>query len=196
MIFCYSLYMPSAKALLSMHICLSVFCVSSWQCHGMVCVWSMIVALLGHTHLFFTACTSRDNLKGNNSNKKLQKITGNNPGFLSIPMHTQNLVKFYQLVLKTLSGKEIQNKNLTSVYYKCVKIMCYNLDIVNINAYTKVKILSMCSQDIEQQPNYDGMMDGRNDRLPKSSIAPLFKSGAMKMKDQAKIKASSPVTYR
>ena len=39
----------------------------------------------------------------------------------------------------------------------------------------------MCSQDIEQKPNYDGRNDGRNDGQPKSSIAPLFRSGAIKI---------------
>ena len=46
-------------------------------------------------------------------------------------MHIQSLVKFYQFVLKILSGSEI-------------------------------------------------MTDGRNDGLPKSTIAPLFQSGAIK----------------
>ena len=45
------------------------------------------------------------------------------------------------------------------------KMMCNNpnLDLVNINANTKcVKILSICSQDIERKWNYDGqrMMEG------------------------------------
>ena len=41
----------------------------------------------------------------------------------------------------------------------------------------------MCSQEIEWKPNYDGgndrMMDRRNDGQPKSSIALLFKRGAI-----------------
>ena len=58
-----------------------------------------------------------------------------------------------------------------------------NLDLVNINAYTKFgEILSFCSQDIELKQNYDRMTDGQtngwNDQ-PKSSIAPLFQSQAI-----------------
>ena len=35
-----------------------------------------------------------------------------------------------------------------------------NLDLVNINAYTKFgKILSICSQDTEQKHNYEGNSD-------------------------------------
>ena len=78
---------------------------------------------------------------------------------MSISMHIQNLVKFYQLVLKILIGNEI----LTSVKgHNSVKnvrtMMCNNpkLDHVNINAYTKFsKILLICSQDIEQERKSD-----------------------------------------
>ena len=50
-----------------------------------------------------------------------------------------------------------------------------NLDLVSINAYTKIgKILSICSQDIEQKQNYDQQNDGQNDGQPKASIAPFF----------------------
>ena len=52
-----------------------------------------------------------------------------------------------------------------------------NLDLVNFNAFIKFgKILSICSQDIEQN-KIDGMADGQNDGRPKSSIAPPFESG-------------------
>ena len=63
------------------------------------------------------------------------------------------------------------------------------VDLVNINAYTKFgEIISICSEDIERKPNYDGQNDGqtdrwndgRNDRQPKSSLAPLFQSRAIK----------------
>ena len=57
------------------------------------------------------------------------------------------MVKFYQLVLKRLSGNEI----LTSVGYNCAKklILCnnQNLDIVNINAYANfVHTYFMCAR--------------------------------------------------
>ena len=55
-----------------------------------------------------------------------------------------------------------------------------NLDLVNINAYTKFgKIPSICSQDIERKRNYDGENNGWNDGQPKSSIVPLFLRGAI-----------------
>ena len=39
-----------------------------------------------------------------------------------------------------------------------------NLDLVNINAYTKFhEILSFCSQNIEQKQNYDGWNDGQTE---------------------------------
>ena len=39
-----------------------------------------------------------------------------------------------------------------------------NLDLININAYTKFgEILSICSQDIECKINYDGQEDGMTD---------------------------------
>ena len=52
-----------------------------------------------------------------------------------------------------------------------------NLDHVNINAHTKFSwILYSISLDIERKQNYDGQPDGmtetRNDRQPKSNIAP------------------------
>ena len=58
-----------------------------------------------------------------------------------------------------------------------------NLDLVNINAYTKCgSILSMRSTDMEWKPNYDGRNDGQtgkqDDGKPKSSIALIFQSGA------------------
>ena len=38
-----------------------------------------------------------------------------------------------------------------------------NVDLVNMNAYLKFgEILSICSQDIEQKQNYDGIMDNLN----------------------------------
>ena len=49
-----------------------------------------------------------------------------------------------------------------------------NIDLININAYTKFsEILSICSQDIEWKWNYDE----RNDKQPKTSIAPFYKVG-------------------
>ena len=70
-------------------------------------------------------------------------------------MHIQKLVKFYQLVLKILSG----NENLTSIKgYNSVtnlrKMTGNNskLDLVSIFAHTKFgQILSVSSQDIERK---------------------------------------------
>ena len=56
------------------------------------------------------------------------------------------------------------------------------LDTVNINAYIKYgENLSICSQDNERKQNYEGRKDEQIDRQPKSFIAPLFQSRAIKM---------------
>ena len=79
-------------------------------------------------------------------------------------MYIQNLVKFYQLFLKILSGNEIltSDKGHNSVTNVC-KIVCSNpnIDLANINANTKFgKILIVCSEDIQLKRNYDGQNDG------------------------------------
>ena len=74
-------------------------------------------------------------------------------------MCIQNLVRFCQFVLKTLSGNEI----LTSIKgHNSVKILRkmmgnnFKLDIVNVDVHTKFgQILSICSQAIEQKQNPD-----------------------------------------
>ena len=53
-------------------------------------------------------------------------------------------------------------------------------DLVNMKAYIKFgENLSICSQDIERKRNYDERKNERNDRQPKSYIAPppFFKVG-------------------
>ena len=93
-------------------------------------------------------------------------MTGNNPNLdlVNINVHTQ----FGQILsissLKILSGNEILKEILTSINglnsVRIVrKMMCNNpnLDLVNINAYTKFgKILINCYPDIEQNRNYGG----------------------------------------
>ena len=74
-------------------------------------------------------------------------------------MCIQNLVKFYPLVLKILSGNEIPTsiKGHNSVA-NLRKITHYNpnLDPINVNVYTKFgEILSIGSQDIERKLNSD-----------------------------------------
>ena len=72
-----------------------------------------------------------------------------------------------------MNGKEILNKSLTSVkghnsITNVRKLMCNNpnLDLVSLNAHTKIgKILSICSQDIEQKQNYDQQNDRQTDRM-------------------------------
>ena len=98
-------------------------------------------------------------------------------------MHIQNLVKLYHFVLKILSRNEILNVVLTSIkghnsITNARKMMCSNpnLDLVNINASTQFgETISISSQHIKRKRNDDG----RNDGQPKSSIAPLFQSGAI-----------------
>ena len=71
----------------------------------------------------------------------------------------QSLVKFCLLVLKILSGNEIQTsiKGRNSVA-NLQNLMLYNpnLEIINVNVYTKFGlILSIGSQDIERKYNSD-----------------------------------------
>ena len=71
----------------------------------------------------------------------------------------QNLVKFYPLVLKILSGNEIlaSIKGHNSVAnLRNLPLYNPNLDIINGNVYTKFAlILSIGSQDIERKRNSD-----------------------------------------
>ena len=74
-------------------------------------------------------------------------------------MCIQNLVLFCQFFLKILSKNQI----LTSIkgHYSVAnlrktKIYNTNIDLVTDNVYTNFGlILSICSQDIEQKPNFD-----------------------------------------
>ena len=62
-----------------------------------------------------------------------------------------------------------------------------NVDSVTDNVHTKFGlILSIHSQDIEQKSNYDRMTKRKNDGQGKSSIAPLFRSGAIKISNIVK----------
>ena len=74
-------------------------------------------------------------------------------------MCIQNLVLFCQFVLKILSKNQFQTsiKGRNSVA-NLGKTIIYNtnIDLVNDNVYTKFGLnLSICSQDIEQNPNSD-----------------------------------------
>ena len=72
-----------------------------------------------------------------------------------------------------MNGKEILKEILTSVkghnsITNVRKLMCNNpnLDLVSFNAYAKIgKILSICSEDIEQKQNYDQQNDRQTDRM-------------------------------
>ena len=71
----------------------------------------------------------------------------------------QILVTFCQIVLKILSGKEILTSIKGRYSVKILRKMMGNnakLDLVNVDVHTKFgKILSICSQDIEQKRNSD-----------------------------------------
>ena len=74
-------------------------------------------------------------------------------------MCIQNLVLFCQFVLKILSKNliltSIKGSNSVANLRK-TKIYNTNIDLVNDNVFAKFGlILSICSQDIEQKPNYD-----------------------------------------
>ena len=78
---------------------------------------------------------------------------------LSMMMCIQNLVLFYQFVLKILSKNQIltsiKGRNSVANLRK-TKIYNTNLDRVTDNVYTNFGlILSIRSQDIEQKPNFD-----------------------------------------
>ena len=71
----------------------------------------------------------------------------------------QNLVLFCQIVLKILSKKQflasIKGRNSVANLRKTI-IYNNNIDIVNDNVNSKFGLnLSICSQDIEQNPNSD-----------------------------------------
>ena len=74
-------------------------------------------------------------------------------------MYIQNLVNFNPFVLKILSKNKIliSIKGCNSVTNLRKKMHNNpNLDLVNINVYTKFgKFQSTCSQDIEQKQNSD-----------------------------------------
>ena len=72
-------------------------------------------------------------------------------------MYIQNLVLFCQFVLKILSKNQfltsIKGRNSVAILGKTI-IYNTNIDLVNDNVYTKFGLnLSICSQDIEQNPN-------------------------------------------
>ena len=87
---------------------------------------------------------------------------GNNPKLDVVNvvlMCIQNLVRFYQFILKILNG----NKILTSIKgcnsIKILRKMTGNipkLDVVNVDVHTNFgQILSIRSQDIERKQNSD-----------------------------------------
>ena len=74
-------------------------------------------------------------------------------------MCIQNLVLFFQFVLKILSKSQIltsiKGLNYVANLQKS-KIYDTKVDLVNDNVYTKFGLnLSICSHDIEQKPNSD-----------------------------------------
>ena len=74
-------------------------------------------------------------------------------------MCIQNLVRFYQLVLKILSGNEIltsiKGRNSVSILRKIMGNDT-KLDLVNVDVHTKFgQILSIPSRDIERKQNSD-----------------------------------------
>ena len=102
-----------------------------------------------------------ESIKGRNSVANLQKkqqftlLTL----ILSMMMCIQNLVLFCQFVLKILSKNQIltsiKGRNSVANLRK-TKIYNTNLNLVTDNVYTNFGlILSICSQDIEQKPNFD-----------------------------------------
>ena len=82
-------------------------------------------------------------------------------------MCIQNLVRFCQFVIKILSGNEILTSIKGRNSVKILRKMTGNnpkLDLVNVDVHTKFgQILSIRSQDIERNQNFDGITEGQND---------------------------------
>ena len=105
-------------------------------------------------------------------------------------MCTQNFVGFCQFVLKILSGNEILTSSKGHNSVKILRKMTGNnlkLEHVNVDVHTKFgQILSSHSQDIERKRIIHGKTERRKDGITEgqgeSSKAPLFQSGAIKMK--------------
>ena len=78
-------------------------------------------------------------------------------------MCIQNMVRFYQSVLKILSGNEILTLIKGRYSVKILrKMTCNNpkLDLVSVNVHTKFgQILSIRSQYIEQKQDSDGITE-------------------------------------
>ena len=75
-------------------------------------------------------------------------------------MGIQNLILFCQFVFKMLSKNRIltsiKGNNYVANFQKKTKIFNTNIDLVNDNVFTRFGlILSIRSQDIEQNPNSD-----------------------------------------
>ena len=100
-------------------------------------------------------------IKGHKFVTNLRKMAGKNPNLdiFNISMHIQNLMKFCPFALKMLSGNEIltpiKGHNSDTNLQKPTGNNL-NLDLVNINAYTKFgQILSILSKDIERKRKPD-----------------------------------------
>ena len=84
-------------------------------------------------------------------------------------MCIQNSVRFFQLVLKILSGNKILMSIKGSYSVKILQKMTGNntkLDLVNVDVHTKFgQILSICSQDFGRKRNFgnnEGLSKGNN----------------------------------
>ena len=87
-------------------------------------------------------------------------MTGNNPKLDLVNVDVlQNMVRFYQFVLKILSGNQILTSIKGSNTVKILQKMTGNnpkLDLINVVVHTKYGlILSICSQDVERKRNSD-----------------------------------------
>ena len=126
-----------------------------------------------------------ESIKGRNSvanlRKKKQRFTIQTL-ILSMMMCIQNLVLFCQFVLNILSKNQIltsiKGRNSVATLRK-TKIYNTNLDLVTDNVYTNFGlILSIRSQDIEQNPNFD-VIKGRN------SVANLRKNNDLQYQSRS-----------
>ena len=99
-------------------------------------------------------------IRGRNSIKILQKMTGNNPklDLVNDDVHTK-FGWILSICSKILSGNEILASIKGHNYVKILQKMTGNnpkLNLVNDDVHTKFgRILSICSQDIERKRNSD-----------------------------------------
>ena len=122
--------------------------------------------LVGFCQFFLKILSGNEiltSIKGRNSVKILQKMTGNNPklDLVNVDVYTKfgRILSIRSQDIEILSGNEILTSIKGRNSVKILQKMTGNnpkLDLVNVDVYTKFgRILSIRSQDIERKRNSD-----------------------------------------